>query len=192
MLTWLAYTHLVPPHILCQAKNIISLKQWVVVFSWLWHFNESDWNDSPRCTLWIVCQCKSKIGGSEFCKAASLRRKFLATSLWCTFSADLGCITNFTIWEKSSHLKLPSFSIKSIICFVESLSESWCCLIIWIMSFPSSAHVQKGEGALWWEGKPHQTQQTTAHHNSQCPPAAAGTLVEIFKKSVKVSKIFSG
>ena len=79
---------------------------------------------------------------------------------------------------KNSHLKLPPFFIKSIICFVESLSESWCCLIIWIMSFPSSAHVQKGEGALWWEGKPHQTQQTTAHHNLQCPPAAAGKLVE--------------
>ena len=112
------------------------------------------------------------------------------TSLWCTFSADFACITNFTIWEKNSHIKLPPFFIKSIICFVESLSESWCCLIICIMSFPSSAHVQKGEGALWWEGKPHQTQQTTAHHNSQCPPPA-GTLVEIFKKKCQsVKNIF--
>ena len=108
------------------------------------------------------------------------------TSLWCTFSADFACITNFTIWEKNSHIKLPPFFIKSIICFVESLSESWCCLIIWIMSFPSSAHVQKGEGALWWEGKPHQTQQTTAHHNSQCPPYlifvtnATNTFVKMF------------
>ena len=165
--------------------------QWVVVFR--------DFDISMK-----VIGTRAPVAHCELSTRAHRRSgevNFARQPLWdgdfrplpCTFSADLGCITNFNIWGKSSRLKLPPFFIKSIICFVESLSESWCCLIIWIMSFPSSAHVQEGEGALWWEGNSHQTQQTTAHHNSQCPPAAAGTLVEIFKKKiVKVSKIFSG
>ena len=131
MLTWLAYTHLVPPHILCRAKNIISLKQcnglWFFVtltFQWKWLEREPPLHIVNCLLVHIEDRGKWILQGS-----------LSETSLWCTFSADFACITNFTIWEKNSHIKLPPFFIKSIICFVESLSESWCCLIIWIMSF---------------------------------------------------------
>ena len=192
MLTWLAYTHLVPPHILCQAKNIISLKQ----CNGLSFFRDFDISMKVIGTTAPVAHCELSASANRRSGEVNFARQPLwdwgfGHLLVMHFFSRFRLHHQFYYLGKNSHLKLPPFFIKSIICFVESLSESWCCLIICIMSFPSSAHVQEGEGALWWEGNSHQTQQTTAHHNSQCPPAAAGTLVEIFKKKCQsVNNIF--